>query len=178
MQQTSPKLLFSNVHRSKNVLLCSCCMSIWQIHMHHNYGVISGRHVCSDCVWLTIFGVGLHVICRGKQVLVVINFSGTFLPLRPYWEKLCICFLKAVIIGLSADLHFWKWIFEKHDGCHVESWTQNRSHSRHRLDCSTTMMVPLQWQTQHFIRTVSSPTDLQPLTFLKDVESLTTYGSL
>jgi len=41
-------------------------------------------------------------------------------------------------------------------------WESNRkhSHSRCRCVCLTTITVPLEWQTQHFIQTVSSPSDL------------------
>jgi len=44
--------------------------------MHHNYGVISGRHACRDCVWPIILVTGLCITCRGERVLVVIMFRG------------------------------------------------------------------------------------------------------
>jgi len=62
--------------------------------MHHNYSVISGNHACTYCVWPEILGAGLHTTYRGELLLVVIRFNVTFLPLRPYCEKLCTCFLK------------------------------------------------------------------------------------
>ena len=54
--------------------LCPCMQ-------HHNYGVISGRHACRDCLWPTILGAELYITCRGERVLVVIRFNVTFLPL-------------------------------------------------------------------------------------------------
>jgi len=57
--------------------------------VHHNYGVISGRRACKDCVWPISLVVGLCTTCRSEQVLVAIRFNATFLPLRPYCEKMC-----------------------------------------------------------------------------------------
>jgi len=37
-----------------------------------------------------IVGAGLYTICRGQHVSVVIRFNPTFLPLRPYYEKIYI----------------------------------------------------------------------------------------
>jgi len=53
--------------------------------MQHNYGVISGRHTSTDCVWPITLVAGLCTTCRGERVLVVIRFNVTFLPLRPYY---------------------------------------------------------------------------------------------
>ena len=57
--------------------------------MHHNYGVISGRRACKDCVWPISLVAELFITCRSEQVLVAIRFNATFLPLRPYCEKMC-----------------------------------------------------------------------------------------
>jgi len=62
--------------------------------MHHDYGVISGRHTSTDCLGLITFVAELCTTCRGEQVLVVIRFNITFLPLRLYWDKMCTCFSK------------------------------------------------------------------------------------
>ena len=43
---------------------------------------------------------------------------------------------------------------------HGENWTENHLHSGRKPICRTTMMVPLKWHTQHFIRTMSPPADL------------------
>jgi len=64
--------------------------------MHHNYGVISGRHTSTDGVWLITLIAEFCRTCRGERVLVVIRLNVTFLPLRPYCEKMCTCFLKKV----------------------------------------------------------------------------------
>jgi len=64
--------------------------------MHHNYGVISGRHTSTNGVWLITLVAELCRTCRGERVLVVIRFNVTFLPLRLYREKMCTCFLKKV----------------------------------------------------------------------------------
>ena len=61
--------------------------------MHHIYGVISGRHASSDGVWSITLVARVYTTYAGEQVLVVIRFNATFLPLRPYWEKMPICFL-------------------------------------------------------------------------------------
>jgi len=55
--------------------------------------VVSGSHASTDCVWTITLVAGLCTACRGEQVVVVIRFNGTFLPLRPYWKKICTCFL-------------------------------------------------------------------------------------
>jgi len=60
---------------------------------HHNYGVISERHTCRDCMWPTILVARHYTTCRGERVLVVIRFNVTFLPFRPYCEKICTSFL-------------------------------------------------------------------------------------
>jgi len=62
--------------------------------MHHNYGVISGRHTSTDCLGLKTLVAGHCTTCRGKRVLVAIRFNITFLPLRLFWGKMCICFSK------------------------------------------------------------------------------------
>ena len=67
----------------KNLLFRSFCRSM----MHHHYGLISGRHTSTDCVWPITLVAGFYTACRGDRVLVVIRFSVTFLPLRPYWKK-------------------------------------------------------------------------------------------
>jgi len=54
---------------------------------HHNYGVISGRHTSTDCLWLITLVAGHCTTCRSERVLVVIMFNTTFLPLRLYWKK-------------------------------------------------------------------------------------------
>jgi len=65
-----------------------------RLRMHHNYGVISGRHTSTDCLELTTLVAGHCTTCRGERVLVLIKFNITFLPLRLYWDKMCTCFSK------------------------------------------------------------------------------------
>jgi len=48
---------------------------------------------------------------------------------------------------------------------HGESWTENHLYGGRKRRCRTTMMVPLKWQTQHFIRTMSPPAYLLQLPF-------------
>jgi len=50
----------------------------------HSYGVISGKHTSTDCVWPGTLFAGLCKTCRGKRVLVVIRFNVILLRLRPY----------------------------------------------------------------------------------------------
>ena len=38
--------------------------------VYHNYGVISGRHTFTDCVWPITLVAGFHTTCRSEQVLV------------------------------------------------------------------------------------------------------------
>jgi len=45
---------------------------------------------------------GLHRTCRGERVLVIIRFNVTFLPLRPYCEKMCTYFFKDAEIRMVA----------------------------------------------------------------------------
>ena len=52
--------------------------------MDHNYGVISGGHACRDCVWPILLDAELYTTCPREQVLVVIRFNVTFLPLKAY----------------------------------------------------------------------------------------------
>jgi len=49
---------------------------------------------------------------------------------------------------------------------HGESWTENHWHRGHKPTCRTTTIVPLKWQTQHFIQTMSPPAGLLQLPFL------------
>ena len=62
--------------------------------MHHNYGVISGRHTSTDCLGFITLVAGHSTTYRGERVLVVIRFDITFLPLRLYWDKMCTYFSK------------------------------------------------------------------------------------
>jgi len=39
------------------------------------------------------FGAGLYTTFLGERVLVVVMFNATFLPIRPYCEKICTFFL-------------------------------------------------------------------------------------
>jgi len=48
---------------------------------------------------------------------------------------------------------------------HGESWTENHLHSGRKPTCRTTMMAPLKWQTQHFMRTMSPSAGLLQLPF-------------
>jgi len=41
--------------------------------MHLNYGVISGSHVCTDCVWRIILDAELYTTCPGERELVVMT---------------------------------------------------------------------------------------------------------
>ena len=52
--------------------------------VHHNCGVISGSHACSECLLPINLDAGLYTTCRGKRVLIVIRFNATFLRLRSY----------------------------------------------------------------------------------------------
>ena len=62
--------------------------------MHLNYGVISGRHACRDCVWHIILDAGLYTTCPGERVLVATKFNVTFLPLRLCYVNTRTCFSK------------------------------------------------------------------------------------
>jgi len=41
--------------------------------MRHNYGVISERHACKDCVWPIVLDAELYTTCPGERVLVVMT---------------------------------------------------------------------------------------------------------
>jgi len=62
--------------------------------MHHNYGVILGRHTSTDYLGVKTLVAGHCTTCRSERVLVVIRLNITFLPLRLYWDKMCTCFSK------------------------------------------------------------------------------------
>ena len=62
--------------------------------MHHNYGVISGRLACRDCVWHIILDAELYTTCPGERVLVATRFNAAFLPLRLCYENTRTCFSK------------------------------------------------------------------------------------
>ena len=89
----------------KNVFSLSFC----RLHprMHHHYGVISRRHTSRDCVWPIILVAGLYTTWCGERVLVVIRCNATFLPLRPYWEKICTCFLNDAKILITYGCVLW-----------------------------------------------------------------------
>jgi len=62
--------------------------------MHHDYGVISGRHACRDCVWHIILDAEHCTTCPRERMLVATRFSLTFLPLRLCYENTSTCFSK------------------------------------------------------------------------------------
>jgi len=45
-----------------------------------------------------------YITCGGERVLVVIRFNVTYLPLRPYCEKLCTSFLNAESLTESVTM--------------------------------------------------------------------------
>ena len=73
--------------------------------MHHNYGVISERHTSTACVWAVTLVAELCTTCSGEGVVVVIRFNVTFLPLKPYCEKMCTCFLKSCALWCSQIVY-------------------------------------------------------------------------
>jgi len=67
-------------------------------------------------VWPIILGAGLSTTCCGDWLLVI-RFNVTFLPLRPSWEKICICILHDgrsltmyALILWTLQLHFTLWL--------------------------------------------------------------------
>jgi len=77
VQQTSCELLFPDVQMQLKMYFF---VPFVRPCMHHNYGVISGREACRDCVWPIILDAELYTTCPGERVLVVIRFNATFLP--------------------------------------------------------------------------------------------------
>ena len=62
--------------------------------MQHNYGVISGRHTSTDCVWPITLVAGLWLYNLPWWAIVGIHqVQCNISTLRPYWEKMCTCFL-------------------------------------------------------------------------------------
>jgi len=90
--------------------------------MHHNLGVISGRHACRDCVWRIFLGAGLYTTCRGERVSVVIRFNVTFLYLTPYWGKMHTSFLNDAESLTKHDYVFIVWTLQPH----VTLWLSTR----------------------------------------------------
>ena len=68
------------------LLLCCCIFGVWHI--------FPGSRACRDCVWHIILGAELYTTCPRERMLIVISFIVTFLPLWPYYEKMCTCFSK------------------------------------------------------------------------------------
>jgi len=75
-----------------SLLFCSFFTSMYAPQLWCDFR----RHTSIHCVWLITSLAELWTSCHGERVLVVIRFNVTFLPLRPYCEKICTCFLKKV----------------------------------------------------------------------------------
>jgi len=113
--------------------------------MLRNYGLISGRRACKDCVRPISLVAGLCTTCRGEQVLVVIGFNATFLHLRPYCEKSvgylflercksprmfrCPLWCRQIFIFAlwTLQLHFTLWLSARALQCYFENvWRPQR----------------------------------------------------
>ena len=102
MTKTSETTVISALHSnqaasfspSSNAVKMYFCVPSVRPCLHHNYGAIWRRHAYRDCIWPIIFCAGLYTTCRSERVLVVVRFNATFLPLRPYCEKMRTSFLK------------------------------------------------------------------------------------
>jgi len=79
VQQTSCEPLFPDVQMQLKMYYF---VPFVRPCMHNNYGVISRRHACRDCVWHIILDAELYTTCPGERVLVATRFNVTFIPLR------------------------------------------------------------------------------------------------
>jgi len=91
VQQTSCEPLFPDVQMQLKTYFF---VPFVRPCMHHNYGVISGRHACIDCVLHIILDAELYTTCPVERVLVATRFNVTFLPLRLCYENTLSCFSK------------------------------------------------------------------------------------
>jgi len=91
VQQTSCEPLFPVVQMQLKTYFFVPCV---RPCVHLNYGVISGSHVCRDCVWHIILNAGLYTTCPGERLLATTRFNVTFLPLRRCYENTRTCFSK------------------------------------------------------------------------------------
>jgi len=74
----------------------------------------------------------------------------TLTPKFKLWNPERIRSNEKVVPWIETCKHYYQ--NESHQG---ESWTENHWHSRNKQYCYTTTTVPLEWQTQRFIRTAS-----------------------
>jgi len=86
--------LLASFSRCSNAVKMYFFLPFVRAFMHHNYGVISGRQACRDCMWPIILDAQLYTTWPGERVLVVIRFNVTILPLRPCCGKMRACFSK------------------------------------------------------------------------------------
>jgi len=99
VQQTSCEFLFPDFSNAvKNVLFRSFGTSMYasQLRCDFSKTYIRRLRVAYN------FGCRTLYTFRGERVLVVIRFNVTFVPLRPYCEKMCTCFLND---GRSPAIH-------------------------------------------------------------------------
>jgi len=76
--------------------------------MHQTYGVISGSHLCRNCVWPIILDAEPCTNFPGEGVLVVVTFNVTFLHLRHYEKNLyCTFFSKHSKYLTTNDCVLW-----------------------------------------------------------------------
>jgi len=99
VQQTNCELLFPDFSNAvKKVLFRSFCTSMYasQLWCDFRKTYIRRLRVAYN------FGCRALYTFRCERVLVVIRFNVTFVPLRPYCEKMCTCFLND---GKSPTIH-------------------------------------------------------------------------
>jgi len=89
VQQTSCALLFADVQTVKNVLFHSFCTSMYTSQL---WGEFRKAYIQRLCV---VYSFGSRALYNlpWRASISIIRFKVTFLPLRPYWEKMCTCFL-------------------------------------------------------------------------------------
>jgi len=75
-----------------NLAECRSNESVFHLILQNNVAPNIGQN-CQTISDPIILGAGLCTTCRVERVLVVIRFNPTFLPLRPYCEKICTSFL-------------------------------------------------------------------------------------
>ena len=109
--------------------------------MYHNYGIISGRQACRDCLWPSFLDAELYTTCPRERVLVVLRpVAQLYGQVRTDWSQCFVidCSLShpaghkpftcshSVLRNTLLNIHAVRWMrFSARFSVHVFTTSQN-----------------------------------------------------